>query len=286
MIITRLDGGLGNQMFQYAAGKALAQHHGVPFGLDRRVFDGPAQFDYGLHHFDISSQTPKQSDLPPLRTTSKLRYLAWRAGLFGPKLVRQVGDAFDPAFLENGPESYLSGYWQSERFFAACATDIRKDFKIITPASDANRALAETIEASNAVSLHVRRGDYVSDPRANATHGLCTMDYYEQALSHIANAAKGDIEVFVFSDDPAWAHDNMHLAYKRTIVDLNDSDHQYEDLRLMSLCKHNIIANSSFSWWGAWLNRNTEKTVVAPSTWFRQAGKSNPDICPPEWVRI
>ena len=286
MIIVRLDGGLGNQMFQYAAGKALAKHNGVDLGLDLRVYDGPSQFDYGLHHFNISGKILTGSELPPLRKENKLRYLVWRAGLSGPRFIEQHGDAFDPGFFGYGASSYLKGYWQSERFFASCADTIHHEFSITTPQTDENRALADSIQSKNAVSLHVRRGDYVSDPLANATHGLCTMAYYEKALAHVASVTRDDIEVFVFSDDPEWAHQNMQLDYKKTVVDLNDSDHQYEDLRLMSLCRHNIIANSSFSWWGAWLNRNAEKTVVAPSTWFRQEEKNNPDICPLDWIRI
>ncbi|MDO5756250.1 MAG: alpha-1,2-fucosyltransferase [Rhodobacterales bacterium] len=286
MIIARLNGGLGNQMFQYAAGRALAARHGAELGLDLRVYDDRPQFQYGLGHFSISARILTEPELPPSRTTAKLRYMMWRAGLTGPRLLSQRSDGFDDRFLRMGNNSCLRGYWQSERFFEDVKPIIAQEFRILTPPSRANIDMADRIRAVNAVSLHIRRGDYVSNPSANAVHGLCDMGYYARALDLIAERTPTAIEVFVFSDDPDWARDNLHTAVPRVIVDLNDSDHQYEDLRLMSLCSHNIIANSSFSWWGAWLNPSTQKTVIAPRQWFRQPSKHNPDICPPEWNRI
>lgn len=286
MIISSLNGGLGNQMFQYAAGKALAQRHLVGLGLDIRIYDGPSQFDFGLNHFAISAKILTPAELPPSRKTNKLHYLIWRSGLIHPYFVDQKQDGFNPKFFDIRDNTYLLGYWQSERFFLDSADTIAKDFRITTAPTAQNAHMATKIQNVNAASLHIRRGDYISDTMANATHGVCSLDYYEQALAHLAANGQDATEAFVFSDDPAWAHENLRMSLPRTIVDINDSDHQYEDLRLMSLCKYNIIANSSFSWWGAWLNRSPDKKVIAPKEWFRDMSKKNPDICPPDWIRI
>ena len=286
MIISRLNGGLGNQMFQYAAGRALAQKHRVELGLDLRIYDGPSQFDFALNHFAISAKILGDAALPPSRKSNRLRYLLWRSGLIRPYFTDQKQDAFDGKFFEIRDGAYLRGYWQSERFFLEAAETIAEDFRIKTEPSRENAQMAAKIRNVNAVSFHIRRGDYVSDTKANTTHGVCSLDYYEQALAHLTANRQDATEVFVFSDDPAWAHENLRISLPRTIVDINDSDHQYEDLRLMSLCKHNIIANSSFSWWGAWLNRAPDKTIIAPKEWFRDTSKKNPDICPPDWIRI
>ncbi len=142
--------------------------------------------------------------------------------------------------------------------------------------------MAAQIGKVNAVSLHVRRGDYL----ALAAHNVCTEDYYQAALQKVVDLSGETPQVFIFSDEPDWARSNLSLPCERTIVDFNGPETDYEDLRLMSLCKHNIIANSSFSWWGAWLNANPDKIVTAPETWFGNRKLNNPDILPQKWVPI
>lgn len=286
MIITRLNGGLGNQMFQYAAGRALALRHGVELGLDLRVYEGPSQFDFALNHFAIKAKILDRTELPPSRKSNKIRYLIWRSGLIRPYFTDQKCDGFNQSFCNTRDDSYLRGYWQSERFFMEVADTIAEDFHITTAPTPENAQMATRIQNADAVSLHIRRGDYISDPMANATHGTCSLEYYERALEHLTENGRKVTEAFIFSDDPTWAHENMRISLPRTIVDINDSENQYEDLRLMSLCKHNIIANSSFSWWGAWLNRTPHKTVIAPKEWFRDKSKENPDLYPPGWFKI
>jgi len=287
VIITALFGGLGNQMFQYAAGRALALRHGVPLGLDcRRLYSTNPPRRYALHHFDIKAQKPEDAELPPVRKTGKLAWLAWRAGLINPPLLGQQADGYDARIERAGPATYLYGYWQSERFFAGKRDQIRRDFAFVTPASQSNLRLADEIMATPAVSLHVRRGDYVANKKTNAIHGLCSKGYYHRALTQIATAAGICPLVFVFSDDPQWVRDNLDLPFPKRVVAENDSDHQYEDLRLMTLCRHHVIANSSFSWWGAYLNPSVSKQVVAPRQWFAAPDKDNPDICPPGWLQL
>jgi Glycosyl transferase family 11 len=132
------------------------------------------------------------------------------------------------------------------------------------------------------VSLHVRRGDYVT----LGDHGLCDQAYYEAALARITEGLEGEPTVFVFSDDPLWARDNLPLPFNKVVVDFNGPETDFEDMRLMSLCRHNIIANSSFSWWAAWLNANPGRRVAGPAHWFADPKMHSPDILPTDWLRI
>lgn len=135
------------------------------------------------------------------------------------------------------------------------------------------------------MSLHVRRGDYVSDARTHATLGVCSLDYYRAAVRYIADHVEAP-EFFVFSDDIAWAQANLELGHPCHYVDHNRGAESYNDMRLMSLCRHHIIANSSFSWWGAWLNPRADKVVVAPARWFAGGNRVVDDLFPPGWVRL
>jgi hypothetical protein len=141
------------------------------------------------------------------------------------------------------------------------------------------------ISAANAVSLHIRRGDYVSNAKFNAAHGTCDLDYYARAAAFVAERV-GDPVIYAFSDDPAWVAENLKLPFEMRFVDHNDGSTAHEDLRLMATCKHHIIANSSFSWWGAWLNPLKDKVVAAPTQWFADPAKSNPDILPQSWHAV
>ncbi|KJS19392.1 MAG: hypothetical protein VR78_03360 [Hoeflea sp. BRH_c9] len=286
MIITHINGGLGNQMFQYAAGRALALRHGADLVLDTRDFDGTTQFGLGLDHFAIAARQGVAAELPPDRKQAPLRYLIWRGLRLKPQWVRENGLGYNAGFADLGDGVYLKGYWQSERYFQDVEATIRRDFTIGTPPDPVNRAILAELAASPAVSLHIRRGDYVIDPRTNATHGTCTMDYYARAVALIAERMTEKPVVYAFSDDPAWVRENLVLPHEMRVMDHNDSDHNYEDLRLMSACRHHIIANSSFSWWGAWLNPSADKIVVSPDRWFANPKMVNEDIWPESWIRL
>ncbi|UWS07795.1 alpha-1,2-fucosyltransferase [Phaeobacter inhibens] len=283
MIITRLHGRLGNQMFQYAAGRALADRLGVSLTLDSR---GAELRGEGVltRVFDLDLATP---DIwPPLRQRAPLGYALWR-GLgqhlgTGPKLRREVGLGYNPDFVDWSDNSYLHGYWQSERYFAQSAERIRRDFTFPEYSNQQNAEMAARIGETNAISLHVRRGDYLT----LAAHVLCDQAYYEAALAQVLDGLKGQPTVYVFSDDPQWAKENLPLPCDKVVVDFNGADTDYEDMRLMSLCKHNIIGNSSFSWWAAWLNQTPDRRVAGPAKWFGDPKLNNPDILPPGWLRI
>ena len=283
MIITRLHGRLGNQMFQYAAGRALADRAGVPLALDSRgaILRGEGVL---TRVFDLELADPVH--LPPLKQTNPLRYAIWRG--IGQKVGakpyfrRERGLGYNPAFEDWGDNSYLHGYWQSEKYFQNSAERIRSDFTFPAFSNQKNAEMAARIAESTAISLHVRRGDYLTF----AAHVLCDQAYYDAALAKVLDGLQGDPVVYVFSDDPQWAKDNLLLPCEKVVVDFNGPETDFEDMRLMSLCQHNIIGNSSFSWWAAWLNQTPGRRVAGPAKWFGDPKLSNPDIFPHDWLRI
>ena len=285
-IISRLHGGLGNQMFQYAAGRALALRTGKDLALDLRYFDAEVPFGFGLVHFAASFRAATAKELPPPRSSNPLGYAIWRGLRLAPRLVREKGLGFNAGVPLLRQPVYLHGYWQSQKYFVDCADRIRADFTITTPPTANNAALLDRIRATPAISLHVRRGDYASNPAITRVHGLCSPDYYARAVDHVAASMTQAPVIFVFSDDPDWAEANLAFGFETVIVRGNTAQTSHEDLRLMSACRHHIIANSSFSWWGAWLNPSVDKIVVAPGNWFADPKMQNPDICPPSWMRI
>lgn len=279
MIITRLHGRLGNQMFQYAAAAGLAARHLVPVGLDSR--EALARNEGVLTRvFDLDVMSP--APLPPIRSESPLRYGLWRLGFGAPRFQRERGLGYNPAIETAEDGTYLHGYWQSERYFSHIEEKIRADFTFPEFSNSQNAEMAARIGESLSISLHVRRGDYLT----LGAHVLCDQAYYEAALSRICEGLPADPTVFVFSDDPDWAKENLPLPCKKVVVDFNGPETDFEDMRLMSLCRHNIIGNSSFSWWAAWLNRNDGKRIAGPARWFGDPKLSNPDILPPHWLRI
>lgn len=284
MIVSRIAGGLGNQLFQYAAGRALALHHGTPLALDTRHYGHDRSRRFLLDAFRI--EVAKEADLPPLWPQAPLRHILWRALGTGPRLVREGQPAFQPGLAELGPNLYLDGYWQSERYFAAIADTLRAELTPRAPLSDGARALLDQIAAVPAVSLHIRRGDYVLDPNTKQPLGTCSLDYYARAAALVAERTATDPVIFAFSDEPDWVRDNLRLPFETRVIEHQGADDPVEDLWLMKSCRHHVIANSSFSWWGGWLNPSPDKMVIAPAKWFPQPGKSNPDILPPGWMAI
>ncbi|WP_136636360.1 alpha-1,2-fucosyltransferase [Pseudooceanicola onchidii] len=276
MIYTRFHGRTGNQMFQYAAARALALELCTRVVLDDRL--AIARGERSITRIWDLPRT--QAPMPPSKHDRKLAHYQWRYLGRSPKYVREKGLGFDPAFFSLPDDSYLHGYWQSEKYFGRHADQIRADFALPAP-TGRNAELAEEIAAAPSVSLHVRRGDYV----ALAAHGVCDQAYYDAALAQLLPRLDAEPVIFVFSDEPDWARHHLTLPGRRVVIDHNGEDADYEDMRLMSLCDHNIIANSSFSWWGAWLNTNPDKIVVGPKDWFANPKLTNPDILPDGWLR-
>ena len=283
MIYARLLGGLGNQMFQYAAGRALADHLGTDLALDRRAL-GTGRFvrDDGLGHF-ANLRVTKPAHLPPAKSESPLRYALWRKFGRKPCFHREGGLGFDSSFFDLPDHTYLHGYWQSERYFGGDHTRLRHELTLTTPLGPENQKMAARIKATAMpVSLHVRRGDYA----ASGAYAACGPAYYRDAVGAIAKQSGAPLTVFVFSNDPNWARTHLDLGVETVVVDINGEGDGHFDLHLQSLCAHHVIANSTFSWWGAWLNPSPDKIVVAPKDWFAPGQPQNPDICPDRWLRL
>lgn len=292
MVIVHLSGGLGNQMFQYAAARALALARAQPLKLEISGFEKDG---FG-RHFELAQIFNCVADIA---STADLRkVLGWRSSgavrraLLRPALERLRSSAYivEPHFhywpgLNHAPDNcYLSGYWQSERYFAAAAETIRADFRFKQALDARDSAILEHIAAVDAISVHLRRRDFVTDATVKTKHGLCAPDYYHAASRHVA-ARVAQPHFFVFSDDIDWAKDNFQLGLPCSFVDHNQGADSGKDMRLMSACRHHICANSTFSWWGAWLNPRPEKIVVAPKRWFADAIDAS-DLVPDNWVTI
>ena len=182
----------------------------------------------------------------------------------------------------NNQNIYLDGYWQNEKYFNDIEKVILKEFTLKNEFLIKNKKLKETIKNTNSISIHIRRSDYIKNKKTNEIHGVCTTDYYQKAIKKIIEN-NNNIHIFVFSDDILWAKNNLKFNFPISFI-VGNKD--YEDLILMSLCKHNIIANSSFSWWGAWLNKNPKKIVIAPQRWFNNLNKNKQNPIPQKWIRM
>ncbi len=292
MIIVKLIGGLGNQMFQYASGRYLAHKYRTELKLDIRDFKNYALRNYDLNCFDIIENFATSSELshilfPSDRPVIKVsKRFIWNVLRVQPiEYIKETEYSFQQNFLKLQDNVYLDGYWQSEKYFLDIENIIRKEFSVVKPLTSTSQDLAERIKNCESVSLHVRRGDYVSDPKTNSMHGVCGVDYYRNAIDLIREKIETPC-FFIFSDDSEWACFNIKPNAPTIYVRHNDYSRDYEDIFLMSMCKHHIIANSSFSWWGAWLNENPEKIVIAPKKWFNSKNMDTKDLLPDKWQKL
>lgn len=292
MIITNLLGGLGNQMFQYAIGRRLSCMHHVLLKLDAPAFENYTLRQYRLGNYAIHAEIASVPEVEHVRyhgRTGVLRTLGNLAGYTVPyyrrNIYREPHFFYDQNILKCKNDVYLEGYWQSEKYFKDIEPLIRSEFIPVKEPDTLNKNMADQIKICESVSLHVRRGDYVLNPETNAYHGTCSPDYYKTAIRLIEKQVENP-HFFIFSDDPAWVRENMKMGHPTTIVDINGPENDYEDLRLMSQCRYHIIANSSFSWWGAWLSQNREKIVIAPKKWFKKPEINTRDLIPDSWIQI
>ena len=295
MIIVKLSGGLGNQMFQYAAGRCLSEMHGVELLLDLSFLNqNPAgaytKREFELDVFNINAGIANERDVKQFYRYSKsklVRELQRRFPFLFPHLyIAETGISYHSQFNNYGKNTYLDGFWQSEKYFNLIRDILLKE---LTPKSNFNteaEQLSKLMISCNSVSVHIRRGDYVSNKQILELHGVLSLDYYKNAVKFI-NKQRPD-KYFVFSDDIAWCKENLILEILAEVVyiEFNEPTPNYLELVLMSLCKHNIVANSSFSWWGAWLNSNENKITIAPKKWFAKNKVSSQDLIPETWVKL
>jgi hypothetical protein len=297
MICVQLNGGLGNQMFQYACGRAIANKHRTELVLDlsqlhkKVTAKGITKRSFALDIFKIKSSEITLTEL------HKIKPLIFRLINTLSIKIRSKGIQTPTYFVENkfnyntnikivGKKCFLSGYWQSAKYFNCIEAEIRKEFTFPNSLTIENEEYLNKIKFTNSVSLHIRRTDFI-DNITHDIHGFCPLDYYKEAIEIINNKIKDPV-FFIFSDDIEWAKKNLQLNYACSFISGNDKIKSYIDMQLMSACKHNIIANSSFSWWGAWLNLNTSKIVIAPKVWFIDKKLNNQtfDLIPNTWIRI
>ena len=290
MIISNIIGGLGNQMFQYAIGRALSLRFGVPLILDASDF-----VRYKLHH---GFELPRLFKVPmSIATPDDMKHvLGWQYTQIVKRLLvrpffkhlRPKNFIVEPHFhhwsgINNlAASSYLYGYWQSASYFNDFENVIRSDFQFKNPLDEHNKDVAGLITNSNSISLHIRRGDYANNSQNLLRHGLCSVGYYQNAVEFILHHVV-DPTIFVFSDDIDWARHNLNLCVPSYFISHNTGPDSYIDMQLMSLCRHHIIANSSFSWWGAWLASWEKQIVIAPQPWFEDAQMDARDLTLPNW---
>ena len=293
MIIVNVTGGLGNQMFQYAAARSVGFRMGVPLKFDISAFA-----TYGLHQgFELTRVFNCEGDLASADIVQKM--LGWQAAprirsllarprfavLRSKKLVIEPKFGYWQGINEVPDDCYLTGYWQSEKYFSTIASQIRKEFTFRQPLDKTSAEVASLISEVNAVSLHVRRGDYANHAPTAAKHGLCSLDYYHAALRYIEERLV-NAYLFVFSDDIPWVKQNLPLNLPCQYIDHNRGANSFNDLRLMSLCSHHVIANSSFSWWGAWLKNRKQSLTIAPRQWFLDSTIDTSDLFCNNWIKI
>ena len=285
MIIIRLYGGLGNQMFQYAFGRAVAEKLKTTLKLDLNWFNEENRLsarNYELSCFNVQENFASDEEIEFCKMQKRnsmfgpMRKLLGKPKYYVGNYVEKELFVYEKEVFNQCINTYFDGHWQCYKYLEKIREILLQEF---SPKKN-----LKGINNANSVSIHVRRGDYIHNSEVNKVHGLCSPDYYNRAINTIASKVINP-HFFLFSDDIDWVKKNFQINYPATAIDCNDINSGYIDMMLMKDCKHNILANSSFSWWGAWLNKNPEKIVIAPDKWFNDDRNTN-DLILEDWIRI
>lgn len=290
MIITHLKGGLGNQLFQYAAGLSLATHHGVECKVAITELLKPDEAIGTIRQFDLQNIIAA----PQIATAAEIKALEpssffdayWQKCLppFKRKMYKEVDFTFDPNFYKARNHLLLKGYRQSPKYFSNINHQIKDGFvfkqEVIKNVID----LGNQIQQKESVSIHIRRGDY-NNAVVREYHGILDDAYYQSAIHHLQIMYPTSV-FYIFSDNPDWVSSNLQLPNDAIFVSGSLTSTAFEDFYLISCCRHNIIANSTFSWWAAYLNSNPNKTVIAPKHWFNKAPYNTKDLYPDGWIKL
>lgn len=290
MIIVNVCGGLGNQLFQYAIGRRIALARGVELVLDtswyrrlhRRRSVTARQFELGDFHVSARETRPEEA-----RKARNSTHRFWRHFPLIPRydVVREVSKRFQPDVFQAKDGTYLLGFWQCPRYFEDIRTVLMEDLAIRVPLSREEKLTEDRIiESQNAVAVHVRRGDYVTLASAAKFHGTCGVEYYQNAVTEMEQRL-GRPNYFVFSDDMEWARNNLSFMRDACFVAGEEGRPSCVGIHLMASCKHNVIANSSYSWWGAWLGRELDRIVIAPKHWSF-GGPQSAEVLPASWIAL
>ncbi|TRX20910.1 alpha-1,2-fucosyltransferase [Flavobacterium franklandianum] len=293
MLIIKLQGGLGNQMFQYAFASILAQKNKTKVVIEGSIFERvektpgftPRKFE--LFIFDNQYDRVSESDVISFHHLSKINKAKKKIGLNYPKIYNEPSFGFQTDALSIKSPVYLKGYFQSCKYLIGYENFIRELFSFpVDTLDEINKELLIKIKNFNSIAIHIRRGDYVNDKMTAEYHGSCGLDYYLEAIKLMASKNK-DFTLVFFSDDSDWVKEQFNdLPYPKIVVEHNKGEDSWKDMLLMSSCHHNIIANSSFSWWSAWLNINSDKTVIAPKKWFETKDLNTQTLLPEEWIKL
>ena len=290
-VIVRIKGGIGNQLFCYAAARRLALVNSAELVIDNVtgfVRDVAYARRYMLDHFAIPVRKATAFErMEPFERPRRgiAKFIAKNKSFYSRNYVEQEGFDFDSRLIDFKvrEDVYLDGYWQSEAYFKDVVQTIRKDLEIIIPKDETNSGIAEKIRQCTAIGVHVRWFDAAN--RANSGSNV-SIDYYRRAMSRMKKQFK-ESHFFLFSDDPVAAKKLGLPKEQVTYVNHNLGDkNSYADLWLMSLCKHFIIANSTFSWWGAWLSQNSGKIIISPRKWFNDPSMNTNNLIPYGWLRL
>jgi hypothetical protein len=284
MIIVQLIGGLGNQLFQYAAGKSLALHHGTNLKVDASHYAKNAERAVELSFFNIPLEIATAEEISHFKQNAGERMVSWLQPAHRRRVYREVSIRYDPDFFKARDNIYLKGYRQSEKYFEPYKTIIRKEFTIKPELVGQVAGYASGLRSENSVSVHIRRGDYLN-PTILDIHGILGWDYYEKGIKMMAEKMP-DAKFYFFSDDMNWVKSQLKPGGRYEFVSGNISSSAIGDFYLMTRCRHNILANSSFSWWAAWLNDNAGKQVIAPLQWYNKTKYDTSDLIPEGWTRI
>lgn len=290
MITLILSGGLGNQMFEYAAGRALSLRHKTDLHIDLYILNKKTKAtirNYELIVFQIETHIIKSNlnkiavkGFGFLKSNSLGRMFLNNIGIFRDEKAQ----CYDSRFKDLSEKTTLFGYFQNENYFKGISKQLRIDFTFKAPLKGKNDEIRTVIEQNTSVSIHIRRGDYSN---SNSNLPILDISYYKKAIEHIASQVNKPY-FFIFSDGIDWVKENLDLSkFNHQFIDWNKNENSYIDMQLMSMCKHNIIANSSFSWWAAWLNANPNKLVIAPDKWYKGDNGKYPDgFLPKEWITL
>lgn len=294
MIIVRLSGGLGNQMFQYALGRSLAIKYNTELKLDLSVLNdrtprvGATYRDLQIDAFNIQAEIAEIKDIPFLYRqyfSGKLKvFIDTMRHRFLPNMGKESNVLiFQPTVLNIGKNAYLDGHWNNEKYFIQASEAIRNDFTLKDPLPEKSQTLLNEIQANNSLGVFVRRADFIG----NEFHGVLGTDYYDNAFNYISKRANVE-KVYVFSDDLDWCRANLHFPVETMFVGNEYAGKKFFEghLVLLSACKNFIIPNSSFAWWAAWLNQDPNKIVIAPKRWFFDKNIEKDEVPPSDWVRI
>jgi hypothetical protein len=285
MIISKITGGLGNQMFQYAIAKAISKKINDEFKLDISFYPKQTLRKYELNYFNIEENIAKEDEVIKLAGDENFWFKVKRKLGLNPKrpnsyFIEKETATFDKDVFNYEKNIYLDGYWQNEEYLKDTRDELLKDFTLKDDISKEAKKYLKDIKNSQSISLHVRRGDYVQNSHANSVHGISDLEYYKKAIRYIEKNVESP-NFYIFSDDISWCKENFYFLENKVFID--DTKCAFDDLELMKNCKHNIIANSTFSWWAAWLNINNDKVVVAPKVWW--VSREDKNLAVSNWIK-